>query len=92
MGDVPLEVPFLLRRPAARQVAVVGDFNGWNAAATPLTRNADGTWTGTLVVTPGRHAYAFVVDGETWVTDPRAPLARDVDYGRDHSIVVVGAP
>jgi hypothetical protein len=56
-----------------------------------MTRAADGSWTATLAVAPGRHAYAFVVDG-AWVTDPRMPATADPDYGRDHSIVVVGTP
>jgi 1,4-alpha-glucan branching enzyme len=73
-------------------VALVGDFNGWDARATPLARSADGSWTTTVSLAPGRHAYAYVIDDSAWVTDPRVPVTRDVDYGRDHSVVVVGAP
>ena len=83
---------FLLRQPRAARVALVGDFNGWDPDATPLARSDDGTWTTTVPLAPGRHAYAFVVNDSTWITDPRVPVTRDVDYGRDHSIVVVGAP
>jgi hypothetical protein len=91
-ADAPLSAGFVLRRPSARRVALVGDFNGWDPAAAPMTRSDDGTWTATVSLAPGRHAYAYVVDGATWVTDPRVPTTRDVDYGRDHSIMVVGAP
>jgi len=91
-ADAPLPVAFVLRRPAAGRVALVGDFNGWDPDATRLARSADGTWTATVSLAPGRHAYAFVIDDSTWITDPRVPVTRDVDYGRDHSIVVVGAP
>ena len=48
----------------ARQVAVVGDFNGWRAEATPLHR--DGTshrWSAVVALRDGAHRYAFVVDG-----------------------------
>jgi hypothetical protein len=90
-ADAPLPASFVLRRPVAAHVALVGDFNGWDPAATPMARAGDGTWTATLAVPPGRHAYAFVVDG-AWVTDPRVPATHDADYGRDHSIVVVGTP
>ena len=45
-----------------------------------------------MSLAPGRHAYAYVIDDSAWVTDPRVPVTRDVDYGRDHSVVVVGAP
>lgn len=90
--EAPVSVPFALRRPGARRVAVVGDFDEWSPGAVPMVRDASGTWTVAVPLTPGRHAYAFVVDDSVWVTDPRAPLERDADYGRDHSIVVVGRP
>lgn len=91
-ADAPLPVAFLLRRPDAARVSLVGDFNGWDPHATPLARSDDGTWTATVSLAPGRHAYAYVVNDSNWVPDPRVPVTRDVDYGRDHSIVVVGAP
>jgi hypothetical protein len=89
-ADAPLPVAFLLRRPDAGRVSLVGDFNGWDPQATPLVRSEDGTWTATVPLAPGRHSYAFVVNDSSWVTDPRVPVTRDVDYGRDHSVVVVG--
>jgi hypothetical protein len=33
-----------------------------------------------------------VVDDTLWVTDPRAPVVRDADYGRDQSVLLVGHP
>ena len=76
----------------ARRVSLVGDFDVWSPTAEPMRRLPDGTWTTTVALTPGRHAYAFVVDDTVWVTDPTAPLVRDPDYGRDHSVIVVGQP
>jgi len=90
--DAPVAVAFALRRPGARRVSLVGDFDVWSPTAEPMRRLADGTWTTTIALTPGRHAYAFVVDDTVWVTDPTAPLVRDPDYGRDHSVIVVGQP
>ena len=90
--DAPVGVAFALQRPHARRVAVVGDFDDWSPTAVPMQRGPGGTWTATVSITPGRHGYAFVVDDTVWVTDPRAPVVRDPDYGRDHSVVVVGQP
>ena len=90
--DAPVSVAFALRRPAAHRVSLVGDFDEWSPTAVPMRRAADGTWTATLLLPPGRHAYAFVVDDRVWVTDPSAPLVRDRDYGHDQSVVVVGQP
>jgi hypothetical protein len=90
--EAPVVVTFALRRPGAHRVALVGDFDEWSPTAVPMSRAADGTWTASVRLTPGRHAYAFVVDDHAWATDPKAPLVRDPDYGRDQSIVVVGQP
>jgi len=75
-------------------VALVGDFNDWNAAATPMARTpTGGTWSVALPLKPGRHVYAFVVDGVNgvqWVTDPGAPLAPADGFGTPNSVVLVG--
>lgn len=92
LDDAPVPVPFVLPLPGATRVALVGDFNGWNPTATLLSKSVNGVWTATVALTPGRHAYGFVVDDTLWVRDPRAELERDADYGRDHSVIVVGRP
>jgi hypothetical protein len=89
----PLPVQLVLRAPAAHRVAVVGDFNGWDAAANTLTRDpASGLWSATVALRPGRHVYAFIVDDSVWVRDPRMPQARDADFGRPGSVLLVGRP
>jgi hypothetical protein len=39
---------------------------------------------------PGRHLYAFVVDGTRWTPDPNAPLAPGDDFGAPNSVIMVG--
>lgn len=92
IDDAPRAVSFVLARPTARAVALVGAFNRWDPTATPMRRLPDGTWTAEVALPPGRHAYGFVVDGTRWIADPRLPAERDPDFGRDHSVVVVGLP
>jgi len=89
LDEAPRLVRFTLRAPGASRVALVGDFNRWNPAATPLAGRA-GEWEIEVPLTPGRHAYAFVVDGRGWVLDPNAPQERDPDFGRARSVTVVG--
>jgi hypothetical protein len=84
-------VQFVLVAPEAGSVALVGDFNDWDLTATPLRQGAGGTWSASLRLPPGRHRYAFVVDGSRWIADPTAPPAPDDDFGSPGSVVTVGA-
>ena len=87
---VSVDIVFEARK--ATSVAVVGDFNKWDATSSPMQRfGPDGPWTITILAAPGRHVYAFLVDGSTLVADPRAPRARDFDYGGDASVLMVSA-
>jgi hypothetical protein len=83
-------VEFVFVAPAARNVSLVGDFNGWDAAATPM-RRTDGraTWSVSVQLPAGRHVYAFVIDGDAWVADPQAPLAPEQWFGQRNSVVIV---
>jgi hypothetical protein len=87
-------VTFVFPAGNAAQVSVVGDFNQWNAAATPMTRvgNSD-YWSVTVPMSVGRHLYSFLAvgkDGERWSADPNAPAAPDDGFGRANSVVLVG--
>ena len=87
------EVELVLRAPTASRVQVAGDFNGWNQHAASMRRDsASGLWSTRLTLRPGRHVYAFVVDDSVWMPDPRAPAARDADFGRPGSVLLVGRP
>lgn len=88
-------VHFVLLDGSAKQVWLVGDFNGWAKTATPLSRDASGNaWAVSVAVPRGRHEYAFIVsDGrsERWLADPRSPLVRD-EFDTESSVLHVGAP
>lgn len=93
LAEAPIGTQFVLDAPSAASVALVGAFNGWDPAATPLVRDpATGLWTTTVPLTPGRHIYAFMVDDSMLTLDPRAPQSQDPDLGTTGSVVLVGAP
>jgi hypothetical protein len=61
--------------PGARQVAVIGDFNGWRSDATRMHRDErTGRWSVTLALHDGEHRYAIVVDNTRRLAN--APAAR----------------
>lgn len=83
-------VRFVLLAPEAAQVAVVGDFNRWSPAATPLRPSGvSGVWTVDVPLPAGRHEYAFIVDGTQWMPDPAAPRAPVAEFGTPNSVITV---
>jgi len=93
LQEAPVTVQFVLDARRAKSVAVVGDFNSWDGSKTPLQRDsATGVWSALVDVHPGRHVYAFLVDGSIWTLDPNAPRTKDADYGTDQSVMIVGVP
>lgn len=86
-------VQFAFADPTAQTVAVAGDFNDWDAEATPLRDpDGDGVWTGLIALRPGMHKYMFVVDGEKWVTDPEAERYVDDGFGMRNAVIAVTPP
>lgn len=74
-----------------RSVAVAGDFNYWDRNANPLISDAEGkTWRATLKLPLGKHQYKFVLNGETWITDPKA--GREDDGNGNVNSVLLLAP
>jgi Carbohydrate-binding module 48 (Isoamylase N-terminal domain) len=85
-------VQFGFVAPNASSVALVGDFNDWDPKATPLrAASTGGVWSVEVPIQPGRHLYAFVVDGTVWRPDPAAPQATGEDYGEPNSALTVVA-
>lgn len=84
-------IKFVLVAPQAARVSLVGDFNGWDASATPMqAQGENGIWTVFVPLRPGLHTYSFVVDGAHFVADPTAPIAPDDGFGHRNSVVLVG--
>jgi len=84
-------VRFVFVDSNARRVELVGDFNEWAKGTTQLKPSgAPGVWTVSVPLSPGRHEYAFIINGSRWVTDPLAVKSSD-DFGTESSVIRVGA-
>lgn len=85
-------VTFALWAPWKKSVALVGDFNNWDASANLLTVDESGLWWAVQQLEPGTYAYQFVLDGATWIADPYARRLRWADGNPEpHALVEVGA-
>ncbi len=80
-------VQFRLGDAEAREVALVGDFNGWQPEH-QLHQVAAGVWSVDVALEPGVYNYVFVVDGKAWRLDPLAPRVTD-GFGSASSRVAV---
>ena len=66
---------FVFYAPAAHEVFLVGEFNDWDAKATPMYRSADGNWRVEMTLPAGFYRYKFVVDS-IWRCSPDHPHDR----------------
>jgi hypothetical protein len=85
-------VQFTLEAPGASSVAVAGDFDSWEGSYALSDPDGDGVWSGRFPVKPGLHAYMFLVDGSTWMTDPRADRYAEDGFGNRNAILAVTVP
>ncbi|MFH1153599.1 MAG: isoamylase early set domain-containing protein [Pseudomonadota bacterium] len=85
---------FILSKEAAgnaEYVNIVGDFNNWDRAASPMKRLKNGSFTIDINLACGReYQYRFLMDGITWENDWAAdsyiPSPMDAC---DNSVVVI---
>jgi hypothetical protein len=85
-------IRFTLVASGASHVVVAGSFNGWNVASTPMRRVGKDTWFTDIPLGAGRYEYQFVIDGNRWIADPRAPRDASDDFGATNSVVTVPVP
>lgn len=72
----------------AKKVSLVGEFNGWDENANPLTK-AKNVWKTTLELEQGReYQFRYLVDGGEWHNDDAADKYVPNNIGGDNSVVV----
>jgi 1,4-alpha-glucan branching enzyme len=84
-------VTFILSsRLEANSVAVVGDFNSWDASdGLQMEKNKDGHWEATVKLDAGReYQYRYLIDGNDWLNDDEADKFEAHPYGGQNSVVV----
>jgi len=83
-----VRVTFVLERPDADTVHVVGDFNEWQAPKA-MRRSGVGTWRMGVELPSGReYGFRYLVDGLYCVNDRSADKYVANPYGSENSVVV----
>jgi 1,4-alpha-glucan branching enzyme len=76
---------------AVEDVHLVGEFNDWEATATPMKRNKKGIYRATLELEPERpYQFRYLVNGERWCNDRAADTYAPNPYGSDNCVVFTG--
>lgn len=92
-GEAGCKVTFNLPKEAAsgaEKVNVVGDFNGWDAAATPMKKLQDGSFTQTIQLKKGAaYRFKYLIDGNRWENDWNADRYEPNAFASEDSVVVV---
>lgn len=71
------------------EIHLVGEFNGWDRSATPMTRRKGGVFRATLELEPGReYQFRYLVNGEHWCNDWNADAYVSGGLGEDNCVVV----
>jgi hypothetical protein len=84
-------VRFVFVDQSAASVEIVGDFNAWAKGSAQMRQSGvPGVWAISVPLSPGRHEYAFIINGTRWVADPLAVKASD-DFGTESSVIRVGS-
>lgn len=83
-------VRFTMLAPGAKQVFLVGSFNGWTKGATPMNIvNGSALWTVDVPLKEGEYTFMYLIDGVRWVTPPLAEDFVTDGFGQTNGVVIV---
>jgi 1,4-alpha-glucan branching enzyme len=70
-------------------VHLVGEFNDWETAATPMKRNKKGAYRATIDLEPGQsYQFRYLVNNKNWCNDWNADLYVPGNFGEDNCVVM----
>ncbi|MBI1744845.1 isoamylase early set domain-containing protein [Candidatus Acetothermia bacterium] len=71
-----------------KPLAVVGDFNNWDAMVNPFKKQRNGSYSATVALKAGqRYAFRYMCEGGNWCNDEAADDYEHNVFGGDNCIV-----
>src|SRR6266403_4536077 len=88
----PKDDPAWRKDMEVHSVNLAGSFNDWSRTDMPMTDRNDGTYVKDVTLDEGLHHYKFILNGDTWMSDPKADPSLRADDGHEgfNSGVFVG--
>ena len=87
-GDSQVKVTFEIPADGAHApLSVVGDFNDWDPAATPLARRGAAMRASVVLDAGRRYAFRYLADDGQWFNDDAADDYQPNDFGGSDSVV-----
>ena len=80
-------VRFTVRQSGLKSLSLAGDFNYWRPVKLQHDAQDPNAWTVEVAVNEGTHAYAFLIDGKTWLVDSSADRVVEDGFGHSNSIL-----
>ena len=89
-GKMGAAVTFTLNMPGASNVDVIGSFNQWTPNGFRMHWDERrGLWILSARLERGRYEYAFLIDNQVVVPDPKALLQQDDGFGNKNSVLII---
>ncbi|MGF1507323.1 MAG: glycoside hydrolase [Chloroflexi bacterium] len=88
-NDTVCKVTFVLPKDTdAHEIFVVGEWDGWDPRATPMSQLKSGEWKARVKLDANdTYQYRYLVDGVTWMSDPDPDDSAPNVFGERNSIV-----
>ncbi len=75
--------------PEAKNVQVLGEFNGWNPEDAPkMKKQKNGFFKAVVELETGKeYQFRYLVDGETWLNDQEADNYVASEFGTENCVI-----
>ena len=88
VDSVLVPVTFTLNQVEASSVNLIGSFNGWQPDKYAMRFDAaNNMWLIKIKIPAGSHEYAFLIDNERVIADPKADFFKTDGFGSRNSII-----